>query len=64
MSLREIIRAAVAADGGSQAAVARRAGITPARLCDYLAGRRDLTGESLDGLLAALDLAVGPGDEP
>lgn len=59
--LRETIRAAMTAQHVNQSELARRCHVTPGRVCDYLAGRRDLTGETLDRALAALGLRIAKG---
>lgn len=63
-SLRKTIAAAVNASPLSQAEIARRAGISPQRLCDYLSCRRDLYGEVVGRLLVALDISAQKSGRP
>ena len=60
--LRAAIRAAVARrqneQGYSQAELARRCGLSPQQLNDYLAGRRNLSEPSLERVLAVLGLTL------
>lgn len=57
-TIRQTIAAAVERDGRSQVAIAEAAGMSRPNLNAYLAGRCDLTGESLDRLLRVLGLTV------
>lgn len=57
-TIRQTIAAAVERDGRSQVAIAEAAGMSRPNLNAYLAGRCDLTGESLDRLLRVLRLSV------
>lgn len=54
----ENIRALRKSRNLSQAALARRAGMSPAQLCKIEAGRNGLTGSTLSRLANALDVAV------
>lgn len=56
--LRAAVRRRIAELGISQAEAARRGGMHPTRLYDWLAGRRDLYVETLLALLAGLLLEV------
>lgn len=58
MTLRDRIKKAVAADRRTQSAIAQAAGMHAPNLCDYLAGRADLRGDSLDRLISALGLTI------
>jgi transcriptional regulator with XRE-family HTH domain len=53
-TLRDRVRSLVRCDGRSQRQIALAAGVQPHRLSEYLTGRRDMYGETLDRLLAAL----------
>jgi transcriptional regulator with XRE-family HTH domain len=57
-TIRQVIAAAVQRDGRSQVAIAEAAGMSRPNLNAYLAGRCDLTGESLDRLLRVLGLRL------
>lgn len=52
-SLRSIIAKRIKTKGLSQADLARRAGVRPQRLCDWLKGRRALRQDTVERLLAA-----------
>lgn len=56
--LRTTIRAAIERLGISQAEAARRAGMSPQALCDYLRGRGEIRTDTLERILAALRLRV------
>lgn len=56
-SIRAVIAAAVS-ERGQRAELARRSGVSPQRICDYLAARRDVTTEVADRMLAALGLRI------
>jgi transcriptional regulator with XRE-family HTH domain len=56
--IRSAIATAMTDQAVSQSELARRAEVNPSRICDYLAGRRDLTGATLDRLCAALGLLL------
>lgn len=51
--LRALLRDRIARSGGSQSEAARRAGISPQHLSDYLLGRRGMRSDTLDRLLEA-----------
>jgi len=53
-SLRSVIAKRMKALGLSQADVARRAGVRPQRLCDWLKGRRSLRQATVERLLGAV----------
>ena len=57
-TLRSTIAAAIADKRLSQAATARAAAMHRHQLCRYLSGQCDLTGATLDRLLAALGIML------
>jgi plasmid maintenance system antidote protein VapI len=57
-SLREQVRAALAATGTSQAAIARRLGLTQKHLSHMLTGRASLTLPWAERILAAIGMHI------
>jgi transcriptional regulator with XRE-family HTH domain len=57
---RESIREAMQSQCLSQAELARRAHVGQPRLSEYLAGRRDLTGDTLERVMEALAIRFVP----
>jgi transcriptional regulator with XRE-family HTH domain len=60
-TLPDQIRAAIAADGRTVYAIAKAAGLEQRTLGRFANGERDLTGERLGRLMAALGLRVVKG---
>lgn len=61
LTTREKVRRAVKWVGASQSAVARKAGVSRANLCDYLLGKADLKTETADAVMLAIsELGKGP----
>lgn len=60
MDIRRIIIEAMRQQGMSQRRLAGQAGLTQPRISDYLLGKRDVQGETLNKLLEALDLEIRP----
>ncbi|MCC7146265.1 MAG: helix-turn-helix transcriptional regulator [Phycisphaeraceae bacterium] len=58
MDLREVIARELERRGWPQTKLCERTGLTPARVNDYLKGKRDMLGGNLDRILKALGLAV------
>lgn len=58
VDIRAAVRAEVARAMWTQQELADRAGLTQPQVSAYLAGRKDLNGQSLDRLLTALGLDV------
>jgi transcriptional regulator with XRE-family HTH domain len=56
IDFRDIIRRRIEELGISQAEAARRGGMHPTRLNDYLAGRRDITASTLAAIITGLGL--------
>ena len=57
-SLREQVRAAIAATGTSQAAIARQLGVTQKHLSHMLTGRAPLTLTWAEHILAAIGMRI------
>ena len=60
MDIRPIIREAMARQGISQRRLAQQTGLMQPHISNYLAGKRDMQGESLRKMLEALDLEIRP----
>jgi len=58
MKLSDEIRRAIESCGRSRNSVCVEAGLDPAAVCNFVAGRRGLSMDSLDKLAAVLDLHI------
>lgn len=56
--MRDVLKAAIEADGRTLPAIAAAAGIDRALLWRYVTGRRDVTTDTVDRLCAGLGLTV------
>lgn len=60
VDIRAAVRAEVERAGWTHQELATRTGLPRPRVTEYLTGRRDMTGASLDRLLTALGLRIAP----
>ncbi|MHB1156056.1 MAG: helix-turn-helix domain-containing protein [Phycisphaerales bacterium] len=60
MDIRQIINDAMQKQGISQRGLAQQTGLMQPRISDYLLGKRDVQGETLNKLLEALNLEIRP----
>ena len=58
--IRETIATELARRGWAKAELARRSGVQRPQVVNYLSGRRDARGETLEKLLQALKLEIRP----
>ena len=60
MDLRSIIKKELQRQGVAQARLAELADMTPARVSQFLTGKRDVNAETLRRMLEALKLEIRP----